>query len=315
MQVMNVEASKVFPRTPGKLQIPVGKFDMDDPKDIALKSLVPEIDSFYKFPGDYAVPLLLVASRRQYALLTGTTGIGKTKIVEQLAAKLELPYTRVNFDEDISRAELVGFFGLPNPAKPEDDGYKWGALAIAIQHPGILFLDEWDAIRPGIGLLMQRLLEDKGSGIFVPERNEVVPKHKDCIILAASNTSGMGDQSGLYHGTNMQSFAQINRFHVVLEMEPLNGDKLDLILRAYKEEFKISDTLRDNLVKFYTMALEAWKARTLSAPVSIRNIIHLAENYPVFGEKAMPFVVYAKFPTEEDKVKLSEMAQRAGLGT
>jgi len=317
VEVKTVPAGSIFKalkKNAAKLQIPIGSFDENDPEDVRLESLVPAVDPYYRFPSEHVISLLLVMQERDNALLVGPTGVGKTMLPTQLAAKLHLPVTRINFHGELGSPEVFGYFGLTDPSKPNDDGWKWTALTQAIQRPGVVVLDEWDAARAEMAIGLQRLLEDHDPGLFLSERDEFIPRHKDCILIATANTRGLGDDTGLYAGTSSQNFAQLNRFHLVMEMNPLPEKNMKVILskvefngRALKDEFV------EALVNFYASTLSAWKQDELTAPMSVRMVLHFAKYFQILGPQALDATILQKLPTDKDKVIVEQLADRQSL--
>jgi len=321
MYIEDTPAHKVFPTLQpksriGQLPIPFGKFDPKDPADVRLQSLVPKFEEGYKFPARIVKSLLLTLHQRHNALMVGPTGVGKTMVGAMLASQCNLPYTRVNLDGDMGRPELIGYLGLPDPNDPNDDGYKSPALVRAIQRAGVVCFVEWDASRPEASIAIQPLLEDSNPGLLLIERDQFVQKHKDCVIIATANTRGMGDETGLYAGTQNQNFAQLNRFHLVLEFPPLSADNVDAILKAqlYGDPPKpLQDEARVALVKFYDLVLSAYTANELTAPLSIRAIMHLALYFRYLGTNALELVILGKLPTAKDREIIKGLAQRVKL--
>lgn len=317
MEIKTVEAGEIFKQLKGnsaKLKLPYGVYDENDPEDQRLMTMIPKQDPYYRFPGVHVVPLLVVMQERNNALLFGTTGVGKTMLATQLAHKLNLPVTRVNFHGEKGAPEIFGYFGLPDPNKPGDDGWKWTALLQGIRRPGVLLMDEWDAGRAEVTIGLQRVLEDNDPGVFLDERDEFIPRHKDCIVIATANTKGLGDESGLYSGTTTQNFAQLNRFHLVMEMQPLPKKNMKAILAEV--EFgghKLKDDLVDALTEFYALTLNAFHADKLTAPLSVRMMMHFAQYFLVLGYAALDMAVLAKLPTEADKQAVLELADRVNL--
>lgn len=317
MQVETKKVKEVFKKLTGlvgELEIPTGVYDASDPGDAFLQSLVPHEDPNYLFPGPTVIALLVAMQERDNVLLHGATGVGKSMVVMQLAHKLGLPLTRVNFQGDMGSPEVFGYFGLPDPNIPGDNGWKWTSITLGIQRPGIILLDEWDAIRAEVGIGLQRLLEDHDPGLFLSERDEFIPRHPDCVVMATANTKGLGDPTGLYAGTGLQNYAQLNRFHVIMEVEPLEPDKLEVILR--KANFggaPLTDKLIEALVKFYSLTLNAHAQEKLSAPVSIRAMLHFARYFRLIGNGALELVLLSKLASDEERAAVRGFADRVGL--
>jgi cobaltochelatase CobS len=317
MQIETIEAGQVFKQLKGNsasLELPYGKYDENDPEDKQLMTLIPKVDPYYRFPGIHVIPLLLVAQERDNALLVGSTGVGKTMLAMQLAAKLKLPATRLNLHGELGSAEVFGYYGLTDPSNPKDDGWKWTAFVKGICRPGIVIIDEWDAGRAELTIGFQRLLEDHDPGVLLMERDEFVRRDKDCILFATANTRGMGDETGLYAGTGSQNFAQLNRFHVVMEMQPLSPKNLRAVLKQVEfHGYKLQDDLVDALIGFYQSTLSAFEQRSLSTPLSVRMMIHFAKYFLVLANSALEMSVLSKLPTETDRQTVKELAIRHNL--
>ena len=317
MKIVKVGAGTIFPKITGKsanIELPAGEYDENDPEDLRLMQLIPEEDPYYMFPGIQTLAVLLALQERDNVLLYGTTGVGKTMLLMQLAHKLRLPCTRINCHVEMGSPELFGYSGLPDPNIPNDNGWKWTSLTLGIQRPGLVIVDEWDTLRPDVSIGCQRLLEDHQPGLMLPDIDRFLPKHENCIVSATANTRGLGDSSGLYVGTGAQNFAQLNRFHLVLEMEPLEKEKMQSILGRFRVHNKpLKEELVATLTNFYGTTLSAFKASGLSAPLSVRMMLHFARYYEMLGPPALELVILSKLPTDEDKVTVKQLADRAGL--
>jgi cobaltochelatase CobS len=319
MHVVERRVEDIFLALKGKgvlsnLLLPLGEYDENLEEDQRLKTLVPEFDSQYRFPGKLLNQLIIAMHNRHNVLFYGPTGTGKTMLPMMFCAQLQLPLTRINFDGEIGRPELIGYWGLANPNDPEDDGYKVPALIRGIQRPGMLLLDEWDTARPEASLCLQRLLEDYNPGVFLVEKDQFVPKHKDCIVVATANTRGLGDEQGLYAGTQNQNFAQLNRFHMVIEVEPLTAANVEVILKNQLINGKpLQVDVLNAMVKFYDAVRSAYMAHTITAPLSIRSIVHFAKYYMLLEGHALRLVVLDKLPTNQDKIVVQQLAERLKL--
>lgn len=317
MKIKTVQAGDIFKQLKGNsatLELPFGEYDSKDAEDDRLVSLIPKVDPYYRFPGMHVIPLLLVAQERDNALLVGSTGVGKTMLAMQLAAKLKLPCTRINLHGEMSSAEVFGYYGLIDPTKKNDDGWKWTAFVQGLMSPGVLIIDEWDAGRAECTIGFQRALEDHDPGVLLSEKNQFVRRHDDCILFATANTRGLGDDTGLYAGTGSQNFAQLNRFHVVMEMQPLSAKNLRAILKQVEfHGHKLQDDLVDALVGFYQSTLSAFEQRSLSAPLSVRMMLHFAKYFLVLAHSALEMAVLSKLPTETDKQTVLGLADRHNL--
>lgn len=317
MKVTSVKAGDVFPKINNRAKnmvLPFGEYDINDPEDQQLMKLIPEKDPNYQFPGAEVIASMIVVQQRDNMLIHGVTGTGKTALPTQLCNRLNLPLTRINCYSEMGAPELFGYTGLPKPGVPNDDGWKWTSVTLGIQRPGFLLMDEWDTLRPDAAIGFQRLLEDNEPGLMLSDIDRFIPKNPDCIIFATSNTRGLGDATGLYAGTSTQNFAQLNRFHVVMEMQPLDKERMTAILTSYTVA---GNPLKSDLVasmsKFYEMSLDSYRAGGLSSPLSVRMMLHYARYFSLIGAPSLDLVVLSKMPTENDKSIAKGLADRAGL--
>lgn len=322
MKIENVKAGEVFTglKKDDRIHdvlIPVGVFDDSNSEDQKLKSLVPHKDKTYRFVARLLKPALVSMHYRHNILTVGPTGVGKTMLFKMIAATCNLPITRINGDGEMGRVEIVGYLGLPNPSDPNDDGYKMPALVRAIQRPGLVLVDEWDALRPEASLSLQPLLEDHSPGLMLVEREEFIPKHPDCIVCATANTRGLGDADGLYAGTQNQNFAQLNRFHNVMVVEPLPRDQVRAILRAFRYGENGDKSFDDDDIErfsdFYQAVINAKEDNSITTIVSVRSMIHLGVYYSEFGKAALEMAVANKMPSEKDRLVVLELGHRFDL--
>lgn len=317
MQIKTVRAGDIFSKIQGRsaeILLPFGEYDENDPEDQKLMALIPPADPYYQFPGAQTVAVLLTFQERDNSLLYGSTGSGKTMMYAQLCNRMNLPLTRVNCHAELGAPELFGYIGLPKPNDPNDDGWKWTSITLGIQRPGVVLLDEWDTLRPDVSIGLQRVLEDNNPGLMLPDIDTFLPKHEDCIVAATANTRGLGDATGLYAGTGSQSFAQLNRFHLVMELEPLDKEKLKGILEKFEVQGKpLTEEFVTAMVSFYGQSISAHQAAKLTAPLSVRMMLHFARYYQMLGSPALDLVILSKLATDEDKVAVKGFADRAGL--
>jgi len=315
MEVVRKETGEIFPslkgKNIGKIILPYGVFDENDEDDQHLLTLVPKEDPAYRYPGSQLKIVLLAMQEAANLYITGPTGTGKTILAQMVAAKCNLPLTRVNCHGDMTSAELFGFWNV--------EGFQYSALTNGIKRPGVVLLDEVDTLVPETSVGMFRALEDNEPGIFIPELDEFIPRHPECIVIATGNTRGMGDASGLYAGTTTQNFAFVNRFHFILNIEPLNEKAIREIVGDYVVGGKkIRDTkkgteIMDVMSKFYKLVLNAFEAEQLDMFLSVRTMCHYAKYFIFLGPEALEVVVLGKFPTEENRVIVKELAERLEL--
>ena len=198
--------------------LPHGVWDHDHP-------YVPDVDTAYVFDPETLIPVLLAVVNNRIPWLRGHTGTGKTTLAEQVYARLNLPVFRLNLDSDITRGELVG----REVIRTDSDGktvteFVDGIIAMAMQQPCLLLLDEVDAARPDMGFVLQRLLEGKGFMLLEDGGRTVVP-HQHFRMIATANTNGRGDETGLYSGTRALGTAFVNRFKPYIEVDYMTEDE------------------------------------------------------------------------------------------
>ena len=171
---------------------------------------VPKIDSDYKFDKDTTLAILAGFSFNKRVLIQGYHGTGKSTHIEQVAARLNWPCVRVNLDSHISRIDLIGKDAIVIKEGKQVTEFKEGILPWSIQNPVALVFDEYDAGRPDVMFVIQRILESQGSFTLL-DKNKVIKQNKYFRLFATSNTVGLGDTSGLYHGTQQINQGQMDR--------------------------------------------------------------------------------------------------------
>ena len=236
--------------------------------------LTPEIDDGYVFPPEATQVALLGLHLKNKCLTFGPTGSGKTSLWEQIAARLNFNFVRINFDAGISRPDLVGQY-VPKGGKME---FAYMTL------PGtILVLDEWDSQGEECSFVLQRPLEKRSQLLIMEKGDELISLHPMNIIVATANTQGMGDDSGLYVGTRMQNYAQINRFELTIELDYLPPEEEEqILLKRFDDD--IDDMEARSLVHVANKIREAFVKGELAAPLSTRDLINWAEKYCIWGE-------------------------------
>ena len=211
---------------------------------------VPEIDKNYKFDKDTTIAILSGFSFNKRVLVQGYHGTGKSTHIEQIAARLNWPCIRVNLDSHISRIDLIGKDAIKLKDGKQITEFQEGILPWSIQNPVALVFDEYDAGRPDVMFVIQRILESEGNFTLL-DKNKVIKQNKYFRLFATSNTVGLGDTSGLYHGTQQINQGQMDRWNIVTTLNYLSLEKeMEIILaknKSYNSESgkeKISNMIK-----------------------------------------------------------------------
>ena len=197
---------------------------------------VPKVDPDYKFDRDTTLAILAGFSFNKRVLIQGYHGTGKSTHIEQVAARLNWPCIRVNLDSHISRIDLIGKDAIVLKDGKQVTEFKEGILPWSIQNPIALVFDEYDAGRPDVMFVIQRVLESDGSFTLL-DKNKVLDQHDFFRMFATTNTVGLGDTTGLYHGTQQINQGQMDRWNIVSTLNYLNHEKeLEIILAKNKND-------------------------------------------------------------------------------
>ena len=272
----------------------------------------PNIDENYIFDEETTKSILAGFAFNQRVLIQGMHGSGKSTHIEQVAARLNWPCIRVNFDSQITRIDLVGKDVIVVKDSQQITQFKEGVIPFALQNDIALIFDEYDAIRADVSFVIHRLLEEEGKFALL-EENKVILPSKNFRIFATSNTLGLGDDLGIYHGTNLINQAQMDRFNIVCVLNYLDEDKEIEILRAklpFLATKKHQETLK-MMVKMANLTRQSFKNGDISNLISLRTLISWGKNIEIFGDVKKAFILsfYNKL-IEEEKLVLKEFYQR-----
>jgi cobaltochelatase CobS len=241
---------------------------------------VPDVDLTYEFDEEALKIALMAIEQRDRLLIHGHTGVGKTTLIEQIAARLNMNFVRVSCDGEIKRSDLVGEWVVIGQSME----FMWGILPLSFRLPGtIIVLDEWDSIGGDAAFVLQRPLEKNDGKLLVLETGgTLIPLHEDNVIAATANTRGLGDETGLYtQGTKVQNYAQLNRFQLTIELSWMAPAKEQKMLRK-----KFPDILDGELKQFMAAATkirEAYEHNELGVPLSPRDLINWVDKFLVLG--------------------------------
>ncbi len=273
---------------------------------------VPKIDSDYKFDKDTTLAILAGFSFNKRVLIQGYHGTGKSTHIEQVAARLNWPCVRVNLDSHISRIDLIGKDAIVLKDNKQITEFKEGILPWSIQNPVALVFDEYDAGRPDVMFVIQRVLESEGNFTLL-DKNKVLEQH-DCFrIFATTNTVGLGDTSGLYHGTQQINQGQMDRWNIVSTLNYLPFEKELEIVLAKNKSFnnKEGKEVLSNMIKVADLSRKGFMNGDISTVMSPRTVMHWAENTSIFKDKGYAFrVTFLNKCDELEKKIISEYYQR-----
>lgn len=251
---------------------------------------VPECDPVYIFDQETTLAILAGFTHNRRVMLQGYHGTGKSSHIEQVAARLNWPCIRINLDSHVSRMDLVGKDGIVIRDGMQITEFRPGILTWALQHPTALIFDEYDAGRPDVMFVIQRVLEVEGK-LTLLDQNQVITPHSGFRLFATANTVGLGDASGLYHGTQPLNQGQLDRWHIIATLNYLAHDKEVAIVLA---RLPVYDTI-EGRERVATMVTLADLTRTgfmhgeLSTVMSPRTVLSWAENSLIFGDVATAF--------------------------
>jgi len=273
---------------------------------------VPEIDKNYKFDKDTTLAILSGFSFNKRCLVSGYHGTGKSTHIEQVAARLNWPCIRVNLDSHISRIDLIGKDAIVIKDGKQITEFKEGILPWSIQNPIALVFDEYDAGRPDVMFVIQRVLEADGTFTLL-DKNKVIKQNKYFRLFATSNTVGLGDTSGLYHGTQQINQGQMDRWNIVTNLNYLSMEKeMDIILgkNNYLNNNKGKEKV-SNMIKVATLTRKGFMAGDISTVMSPRTVLHWAENSKIFKDIGYAFrVTFLNKCDEAEKNTIAEYYQR-----
>ena len=273
---------------------------------------VPEIDKDYKFDRDTTLAILSGFSFNKRVLIQGYHGTGKSTHIEQVAARLNWPCIRVNLDSHISRIDLIGKDAIVIKDNKQITEFKEGVLPWSIQNPVALVFDEYDAGRPDVMFVIQKVLETEGTFTLL-DKNKIIKQNEFFRLFATTNTVGLGDTSGLYHGTQQINQGQMDRWNIVTTLNYLDFDKELEIVIAKNKNMNNSKGKENvsNMIKVASLTRKGFVAGDISTVMSPRTVIHWAENFEIFKDIGYAFrVTFLNKCDDLEKSIIAEYYQR-----
>ncbi|MEM7561716.1 MAG: AAA family ATPase [Pseudomonadota bacterium] len=264
--------------------------------------LVPQIDPGYHFNPEVTQAILAGFEHNRRVMLQGLHGTGKSTHIEQIAARLNWPCMRVNLDGHISRLDLVGKDSIVIRDDRQVTEFQEGIVPWSLQRPIALIFDEYDAGRPDVMFVIQRLLERDGKFTLI-DQNRVLSPHTSFRLFATANTVGLGNSSGLYHGTQLLNHGQIDRWNIVATLNYLSPEEEMAIVQSKVPEFSenAQTELLKSMIAMATMTREGFVVGDLSTLMSPRTVISWAENTLIFDDHLLAFRLSFLNKCEEDE--------------
>ena len=273
---------------------------------------VPEIDSSYRFDPETTIAILAGFANNRRVLVQGYHGTGKSTHIEQVAARLNWPCVRINLDSHISRIDLIGKDAIVLNKGKQVTEFQDGILPWAYSNPVALVFDEYDAGRPDVMFVIQRVLEAEGNFTLL-DKNKVIKQNKFFRLFATSNTVGLGDTTGLYHGTQQINQGQMDRWNIVTTLNYLALEKeMEIVLSKNKS---LNNTkgkeIVSNMIKVASLTIKGFIAGDISTVMSPRTVLHWADNAEIFKDTGYAFrVTFLNKCDEMEKNTIAEYYQR-----
>ena len=273
---------------------------------------VPEIDKNYKFDRDTTLAIISGFAFNKRVLVQGYHGTGKSTHIEQIAARLNWPCIRVNLDSHVSRIDLIGKDAIVLKDGKQVTQFNEGILPWSIQNPVALVFDEYDAGRPDVMFVIQRVLEAEGNFTLL-DKNKVIKQNKFFRLFATSNTVGLGDTTGLYHGTQQINQGQMDRWNIVTTLNYLSLDReMDIVLSKNKNLNNAKGKEKvANMIKVASLTRKGFIVGDISTVMSPRTVLHWAENAEIFKDTGYAFrVTFLNKCDDIEKNTIAEYYQR-----
>ncbi|MEA1649465.1 MULTISPECIES: cobaltochelatase subunit CobS [Nitrospirillum] len=286
--------------------------DMQVPAFSSPTEHVPEIDSTYRFDRETTMAILAGFAYNRRVMVQGYHGTGKSTHIEQVAARLNWPCLRVNLDSHISRIDLIGKDAIVLREGVQVTEYREGILPWALQHPCAIVFDEYDAGRPDVMFVIQRVLEVEGK-LTLLDQNKVIRPHPAFRLFATANTIGLGDTTGLYHGTQQINQGQMDRWNIVSTLNYLPHDAEVKIVLAKVPTYDTDDrrVLVNAMVRLADLTRAGFIAGDISTVMSPRTVITWAQNADIFGDVGFAFrVTFLNKCDEVERAAVAEYYQR-----
>ncbi|MED5395567.1 MAG: cobaltochelatase subunit CobS [Pseudomonadota bacterium] len=286
--------------------------DMEVPAFSKAEEHVPDIDEAYCFDRETTIAILAGFAHNRRVMIQGYHGTGKSTHIEQVAARLNWPCIRVNLDSHISRIDLVGKDAIVLRDGKQVTEFREGILPWALQHPTALVFDEYDAGRPDVMFVIQRVLEVDGK-LTLLDQNKVMRPNPYFRLFSTTNTVGLGDTTGLYHGTQQINQGQMDRWNVVATLNYLPHDEEKEIVLSKVPSYRNDEgpQVISAMVEVADLTREGFMSGDISTVMSPRTVITWAENAQIFGDVGFAFrLTFLNKCDEMERPVVAEYYQR-----
>ena len=273
---------------------------------------VPVIDSTYKFDPETTLAILAGFQHNRRVIIQGYHGTGKSTHIEQVAARLNWPAVRVNLDSHISRIDLIGKDAIKVEDGVQFTEFQEGILPWALRNPTAIVFDEYDAGRADVMFVIQRVLESDGK-LTLLDQNEVIAPHPYFRLFATANTVGLGDTTGLYHGTQQINQAQMDRWSLVVTLNYLSHDAETAIILSKAPHYNTEKGRKivSQMVTVAELTRTAFMNGDLSTVMSPRTVINWALNAEIFRDVGYAFrLTFLNKCDELERQTVAEFYQR-----
>lgn len=273
---------------------------------------VPDVDDSYIFDHDTTLSILAGFAHNRRVMVQGYHGTGKSTHIEQVAARLNWPCVRVNLDSHISRIDLVGKDAIVLKDGQQITEFQEGILPWALQSPTALVFDEYDVGRPDVMFVIQRVLEVSGK-LTLLDQNKVIHPHPSFRLFSTTNTIGLGDTTGLYHGTQQLNQGQMDRWSIVATLNYLEHEVEENIVLAKMPALKTEagQAIIRKMVQVADLSRNGFINGDISTVMSPRTVLTWAENTAIFDDVAFAFrVTFLNKCDELERPVVAEYYQR-----
>jgi len=312
----NSDLTSGYENTPDKMVAVRDLFGIDSDMQVPMFSsaseYVPEVDETYCFDPDTTLAILAGFAYNSRVMVQGYHGSGKTTHIEQVAARLNWGCVRVNLDSYISRVDLIGRDAIVLKDGQQVTEFQQGILPWSLQTPTALVFDEYDAGRPDVMFVIQRVLEAEGR-LTLLDQNRIIQPHPAFRLFATSNTIGLGDTTGLYHGTQQINQGQLDRWNIIATLNYLPHDQELEIALAKAPAYQTDEgrELLSKMVQVANLTRQGFMNGDLSTVMSLRTVINWSRNTGIFGDVGYAFrVTFLNRCDELERPLVEEYFQR-----